>query len=95
MSASALSFQPPSPLGPFPIKQSPMPHSPVLGEEDTPLELCGELGNLLTLGLGDITHNSTAQQGWVGDLWGRVGTRRRQSPALLGGPVSSVSLGRL
>ena len=65
LSAFALSFQPPSPLGPFLVKQSPTPHTTAQGEEDTPPELRGELGNLPVLGLGDITPNGTARQGWV------------------------------
>lgn len=85
LSASALSFQPPSPLGPFLIKQSPTPYSTVLGEEDTPPELHRELGNLLTLGLGDITHNGTAQQGWL-DIsraeWERGGGKEVPCPSV-------------
>lgn len=90
LSAFALSFQPPSLLGPFPIKQSPAPHMTVQGEEDLPPELCGEQGSLLVRPWR-YNHNGTAGQDWVGgwmDLLDRVGARRWQSPALLGGPMS-------
>lgn len=63
LSAFAQSFQPPSRLGPFPVKRSPTPHTTVPGEADTPPELRGELENLLVLCLGDIIPKSTARQG--------------------------------
>lgn len=39
-------------------------------------------------GLGNVTTNSTGRFIWVMELYRRLGTRRRQSLALLGGPMS-------